>query len=189
VPESRRWVNKENNNLDGNDVNEGNAADDVGELVERYRIRAHRYARGHYLASKRDAAMHTRLGVPAVALSAIVGSSIFATISSSPAAVWVVLAGLASVLAAVLAALQTFFGFSERAGKHRVAGAEFASLKRDLDLLALKCRGSGSPRDSAVEELKALTSRFNQLQTESPDVPDRFYDRARNEQANDVEGI
>lgn len=134
--------------------------------------------------------MHSRLGIPAVTLSTVVGSSIFATISSSPSIWLVIIAGLASISAAILGALQTFFGFSRRAGEHRSAGAEFAALKRDLDVYSIKAkRTDSSCLDEALTELAAITDRFNQMQRDSPYVPDHFYDQARREQIEDREGV
>src|SRR5207248_3345936 len=43
--------------------------------------------------------------------------------------------GIASVVAAVLAALQTFLGLSDRAEKHRLAGAKYGALGRQLEEL------------------------------------------------------
>ena len=41
-------------------------------------------------------------------------------------------------LAAVLASLQTFLGFSERAEKHRFTAASYSSVCRHLELLITK---------------------------------------------------
>jgi hypothetical protein len=112
--------------------------------------------------------MHVRLGVPVVSLSTIVGSAIFATLTATPNAILTVVAGLTSIAVATLAALQTFFGYSERAGKHRLASPNL---------------------DMALELLNELTQRLKQHEQESPDVPDRYYDQARREQAGDTEGI
>lgn len=64
------------------------------------------------------------LGVPTVILTTLVGTSVFMTISQDSTQTWVKMClGLASVLAALLASLQTFLGDSERSEKHRVAGS------------------------------------------------------------------
>jgi hypothetical protein len=128
--------------------------------------------------------MHIRLGTPAVILSAIVGSAIFATISSAPELWLIISTGTASVVAAVLTALQTFFGFSDLANKHRVAGAAFAAFKRDLDIFAIKLKSV-----STMNEVGEVAERFNKLQQNSPDIPDHYYDQARREQSLDIEGV
>jgi len=161
----------------------------VRELTERYRIRAHRMARAQYLASKSTQQMHNRLGIPVVVLSTIVGTSIFASVSTSPALGWVIAAGLISILAATLAALQTFFGFGTRAQQHRVAGAKYSSAKRDLDLLKLSISIGRIRAEDALAKLAEINARLDQIDEESPDVADRFYDQARQEERADDEGL
>jgi hypothetical protein len=91
---------------------------DVAEKVSYYKTRAHRKARSHYLAAKYCQRRHTLLGVPVVAGTSIVGTSIFATLTEEPWIVWKIATGVISIAAAVLAALQTFFGFAEQAEKN-----------------------------------------------------------------------
>src|SRR5688572_21035863 len=57
------------------------------------------------------------LGVCVVVLSTVVGTAIFSTLESSPSTATKVVAGLLSVAAGVVAALQTFLGFDQRASK------------------------------------------------------------------------
>jgi hypothetical protein len=65
---------------------------------------------------------------------------------------------LTSPTAAILAALQTFLRFSELAEKYRVAGARFAALKQEIELIA-----SMSPikKDDLEEKLKDLEGRWD----------------------------
>ena len=71
------------------------------------------------------------LGVAVVVLSTIVGTAIFSTLESSPSTAVKIVAGLASVGAGVLAALQTFLGFEERAAKHREVATAYGTLRRE----------------------------------------------------------
>lgn len=160
----------------------------VRKLAELYWSQARRKARAQYLASKSTQRMHNRLGVPVVVLTAVVGTSIFASISTSPALGWVIAAGLISLLAASLAALQTFFGFGVRAQQHRVAGAKYSSVMRDLDLFKVHISLNRIPAEDALAKLAEINARLDQIDEESPDVADRFYDRARQEQMGDQKG-
>jgi hypothetical protein len=73
--------------------------------------------RAHYYSAEHFGARKYWLGIPAVVLSTLVGTSVFATIQTQPQ-LWLQIAvGLASVAAALLASLQTFLGYSERAEK------------------------------------------------------------------------
>lgn len=161
---------------------------DLRILVERYRIRAHRFSRAHYLAAKQASAMNYRLGVPVVVLSTTVGTTLFSSITASRNTLLVVLAGLLSLVSAVLAALQTLFRFGERADSHRIAGASYAEVKRKLDLLKLQLAVTPD-LSTGLRLVIELTEDLSALQKQSPDIPDRLYDRALAEQEVDSEGI
>ncbi len=133
--------------------------------------------------------MHIALGVPVVASSAIVGTTIFATLSTQPDVGFKIVTGLLAVAAAVLAALQTFFKHSEEAEKHRVAAAKYAAVYRDLDLYCLRFAGGLGDRDLALSELDRHLTTWDQLEAESPAVPDRLYDQAVREEKGDPEGV
>ena len=159
--------------------------------IDRLRLRAHRASRAQYLAGKRSESMHQRIGIPAVVLSTVVGTVIFSSLSNTLTGVPAILAGLTSIAAAVMSTLQTFFGYAERAARHRESAARYASLKRRLDILKLRVEqndlsitGGGS-----FESLSALIEEINAVEQEAPDVSDRLYDQARKEQADDTEGI
>lgn len=163
---------------------------DILDKAERYRVRVHRKARSHFLSAKRAQRMHTYLGVPVVVTTTIVGTTIFATLSKQPDPKWQIAAGTLSILAAVLAALQTFFKSAETAEKHRVAGASYAALYGSFDLFLLKHKDSNPQnRLKLIEDLETLIEQFNQLERDSLDVPDRLYDQAVKEQIEDKEGV
>src|SRR6185369_2622736 len=91
--------------------------------------------RAHYLSADHFGRRKYWLGIPAVVLSTLVGTAVFASLQKQPE-FWLQIAiGLASVLAAVLAGLQTFLGYTERAEKHRIAGAKYGALGRELEIL------------------------------------------------------
>jgi fatty acid desaturase len=87
-------------------------------------------------------------GIPVVILSTIAGTAAFATLESAPA-LWIkILVGLLSVLAAVLASLQTFLGYSELAERHKAASQRCGALRREIEeVLALNLLVNMSPRD------------------------------------------
>jgi hypothetical protein len=162
---------------------------DVLALLDRYRVRAHRMARAQFLASNRAGTLRAWMGVPAVIAGAVVGSSIIASISIRTNELVVLAAGIASLLTAGLTALQTFFGYAERAEKHRTAGATYTSFYRQLDLLALRFRATNPAPVEALRELTEIVEALDRFQTDTLDVPDRFYDRSRREQERDTEGV
>ncbi len=145
--------------------------------------------RAQYLAAAHCRRMNTILGVPTVALSAAVGTSIFASFASKNNTIWLAVTGGVSLLAAVLGAVQAFFRYAEQAEKHRGTGATYAGLKRELDVLALRIRLEEIPQRDGLHALAEIVARIDRLQAESLEVPDRLYDRARREQDLDTEGV
>ena len=76
-----------------------------------------------------------------------------------------IVVGLASVAAAWLASLQTFLGYSERAEKHRIAGAKYGALGRELEQIR------ASDTTLTFDEISAVRKRLNDLAVESPNNP------------------
>ena len=73
------------------------------------------------------------LAIPAVILSTIVGTSVFTSLGSNPV-IWVqFLVGVVSIIVSILAGLQAYFKFPERAEKHRLTGAMYAALKKEIE--------------------------------------------------------
>ena len=70
------------------------------------------------------------LGIPSVVLSAAVGTTLFATLGRNGASANLrIAAGLVSLFAAVLVALQTFLGLAELADKHRSAASTYGAIR------------------------------------------------------------
>jgi hypothetical protein len=156
------------------------------ERLDYYRKRAHRKVRSGYLAAKHHARLNTWLGVPVVVTSAIVGTTIFATLSKEPVE-WKIVTGLLSVAAAVLAALQTFFRHAEASEKHRAAAGNYAALFRSFDILRLRIATEGAARGGAIQGQEGLVREWDKIERESPDVPDRLYGQAVREERADPE--
>ncbi len=120
-----------------------------------------------------DAAVHIdrrnyALGVPVVVLTTAVGTSVFSAIGKDPATWMLILVGLASLGAAVLAALQTFLKYAERAKKHRQAGAFFGSLLKEIE----QTRAVPPADDDAFRKWgNSFRSRWDDVSKESPTIP------------------
>ena len=128
--------------------------------------------RAHYLSAAYFGTRKYWLGIPAVVLSTLVGTSVFATVQKQPE-VWLqITVGLASVAAALLASLQTFLGYSERAEKHRIAGAKYGALGRELEQLRVS---STLPSAEAISEIR---KHLDDLAVESPNNPLPIYRKA-----------
>lgn len=126
--------------------------------------RAATVAHGHYRAALRFSKLNYWFGFPSVALATIVGTSVFATLQSKPEIWWQITVGMMSIAAAILSALQSFLGYSDKAEKHRAAGAKYNAVGRELELwLAVD--------QESIEKLETIRQRIDALAQESPHIP------------------
>ena len=127
----------------------------------------------HYLSADKFRNKKLLLGIPTVILTTIVGTSVFATLQNSSndtEPIVKILLGLASVTAAILSSLQTFLGYSERAEKHRLAGAKYGALGRELETLLT------FPEDTIPQEtIDKIRIQLDGLAIESPNNSQKIY--------------
>jgi hypothetical protein len=102
-------------------------------LLEDWHFRVTRAQFGHQLSADRTHIWHLFLGVPVVIFTTVVGTGAFAAINQDTNDFWKVAAGTVSIVAAVLASMQTFFGFGERTDRHRIAATRYASTRRSIE--------------------------------------------------------
>lgn len=142
----------------------------IPELITLWHRRNQRVQLAHDESARRFQRMHLALGLPAIAVSTVVGTAVFASISEAPHPLVQLLAGLLSVTAAVLSGLQTFLKYPELAEKHRLAAAKFANLTHRIELLATM---EGAHDAEMLAELKAIEASWITLREESPTLPSR----------------
>jgi hypothetical protein len=130
----------------------------------------------HYESAKPLNNANYLLGVPSTTLSIIVGTSIFATLQSDVNINIKIATGLISILAAVLAGLQTFLRYEERAEKHRATAARCSTLGREIDeLLAFASRGEKITK----KQVDAIRMQYEKITFDAPTTSDKMYDKAR----------
>lgn len=137
------------------------------ELVLAWLRRARESQLSHYEMADRLGRRNLWIGIPVMVITTAVGTSAFASVLSELVPLWAkVVVGAASVLAAVLAALQTFFKFTERAERHKTFGAKFGAVRRELE--ALHASGRAAQEQSFVNVLR---EKLDRLAEEAPSVP------------------
>lgn len=150
---------------------------DAEPLLGAWYRRARESQFAHYNAASRYGALARFLGVPTVILSAATGTALFATLQKNESSTTLRLVlGFASLIAAVLAALQTFLGFSQRADKHRVAASAYGSIRREIE------QHQTLPPPSApelVRTIERLRGRLDEVSASAPDVPTRSWRQAQ----------
>lgn len=116
----------------------------------------------HFLAARISAKHHLRIGVAAIFMNAVIGTTVFvalnkridSTVQSLQSAdvfsIYSLIAITAiAVTAAALSSLQTFLNYSQRAELNRVAAVNYDRLRHRLDLFLLKyAREGGDARDN-----------------------------------------
>jgi len=142
----------------------------VLRLLSDWRARAIASSEAHYALATSLSRSNIRFGVPVVALTTLVGTTVFATLQQQVNVGVRIAAGMFSVLAAVLASLQTFLRFGERAEKHRVAAERWAAIRREIDeKLALHPTYLAS-RGDPQQFLDQLRGKMDEASQQSPEL-------------------
>ncbi|HEV8323604.1 MAG TPA: SLATT domain-containing protein [Myxococcota bacterium] len=138
------------------------------ELVLGWLIHAHKGRDRHDTAARRFEGRRYVFGVPTILLSAVVGTSVFSSMEKS-GLIPVVVVGLLSVTASVFAALQTFLDYAGRAARHRVVGAKYKGIIRDME----RVLASGSIDPAWFDDIRG---RLDALEEDAPVVAPHIYD-------------
>lgn len=126
----------------------------------------------HYEYGSKLERRHLFFGIPAIILSTIVGTTVFGAWEESAEQGWIrILIGLISMLAACVTALQTFLNLSDRAVKHKSAGASYGSIRRELELLKTMPPATEQEMRILFEEIKR---KMDELAERSPSIPSAF---------------
>ena len=148
---------------------------EVVNLLRDWSARAAASADAHYALCTRLSRSNIRFGVPVVVLTTFVGTSVFATLQHHVNTELKVVIGMVSVLAAVLASLQTFLRFGERAEKHRTAAEAWAALRRDMEAMIALHPTYPESRGDPKQYLDELLRRFAQIAQQSPEMGEQGF--------------
>jgi hypothetical protein len=109
---------------------------DENQLLLKWIRRARESQMSHYDMADLLSARDRQSGWLVTALTAFVGTAMFASLTLNAVSVEQrLLVGLVSVAAAVSAALKLFLRYAERAEKHRAAGARYGAVRRRLEAI------------------------------------------------------
>jgi hypothetical protein len=134
-------------------------------LLKDWHRRVYAAQTAHYASADKLRMLNYLIGVPAAILSSIVGTAIFAGLEKESAQTYIVAS--ISILTAVLAGLQTFLRFSERAVQHATAGDWYSAVRRDLEAtLHLPVEFRGRARDC----LDRFRKEMNRVVQDSPEL-------------------
>jgi len=148
------------------------------ELLRGWLLHAHKGRRRHDKAARRYDQTKFWLGGGATAVSAVVGTSVFAALQQTASQTMKFVVVIVSMLAAVLTSLSAFLNLSERAEKHRAAGVHYKMVVRELERL-LSCAdpvvsGNG-------DDIRLVLKRLDELEESAPVVPVPIYEQVERE--------
>jgi hypothetical protein len=147
----------------------------VFDRLHDWERRAAAAAEVHFQTAEYLSRWNIFLGIPVVALSAIVGTATFATLAHDVNVGVRIAAGTLSVIAAVLASVQTFLRFGARAEQHRVAAERWSAIRREIEKdCSLPPELLGDPR----QVLDEINARMDDAAEKAPAMPDRRWKRA-----------
>lgn len=135
----------------------------------------------HYECGVWFSRLNYLLGIPAIVMSTAVGTAVFASLETSATGTQKILVGLVSIVAAVLASLQTFLRFSERAEAHRATGSGYGAIRRSLEYLKTFPPADEEELKRAFNEVK---KQMDALAKEAPEVPSRMKKKLDDEVKN-----
>jgi hypothetical protein len=113
------------------------------------------------------------LSIAALVASTIVGTSLLADANSSLSRSWKIGAGVLSLIAAVLSALQGSLKLGEQATLHRAAMQRYGTLRREVEELISEANTDGK---ITLDIMRDLRKRWDEIDGESPIVPQKLYD-------------
>ena len=130
--------------------------------------RVRRAQLAHARAATRSRSFFLWLGVPAVVLGFAAGSAVVADVAADHR----VLIALASLVAALLTALQTFLRLDDKRIAHETAARKFGSIRRELGEL-----GAVGPLPDAtfVGTLDGIRADYDEASAGTPQVPRRIW--------------
>ena len=128
---------------------------------------------GHTRAATVFARRARAFGVGATLATAVVGTTLFSSLSTSPDPRLVTFAALASVVAVILTALQTFLNYGELVTGHRAAAGAYGDLRRRTEQLLVF-----GDATRLREQLAEIAKTWAKLEQDSPDLPQGLYEYA-----------
>lgn len=147
------------------------------DVLENWRRRAWASQIAHYQVASRLRLRHRVLGLPVVILTTAVGTSIFATLSDEKFTVGLwprVIVATITIGAAVLAGVQTFFGFAQRADQHVLAADWYSAIRRKIEQV------QGTPREGRGDARKCLDGvrkEMNQVGSQFPEIGQKMWEK------------
>lgn len=149
-------------------------APEVVSLLRNWQQRSMVAEHAYYAKAERLRVWNYLLGIPVVIVTGVVGTAVFASLgrSTTVSAHAKVVIGAVTILAAVLAGIQTFTKLGEAAQQNGIAGDWYASIRRDIDqALSLPPQLRDAPKDV----VDGIRKEMNKASQKSPELGERWW--------------
>lgn len=147
---------------------------EIKMLLEKWQRRIRAAHKAHYYDAGKLDNKQQAIGFFVTVLSAIVGSSIFASIGSEDANHYMkILTGFLSLLAVIFSALQTFLNYPEKRTSHLMASTQLSSLKKKIEgVLATE-----SDLDKLKEFVNIIQNEWDSITKGAPLLSQKAYSK------------
>ena len=153
------------------------ARDEIIREAKRLEETALHSAKGHHCAARRWNGRNLWLGLPMVIISSIAGGAAFT--QAAKEYFWLgIIAGVASIIVAILSAINTFLNPNEKEGAHLTAAHAFDKLNNETRVFwSIECwQGHEEALSSKLKELISIKDKLN---SDSPQIPRWAYLEAK----------
>ena len=156
-------------------------------LLSDWHTRAWAAQIAHYRVASRLRGYNVWLGLPVVIFTTAVGTSLFATLNQPDLEMWLrITVGCISVVAAILAGIQTFLSFAKRADQHAVAADWYASIRRKIEQQANTPRKGRSDPKKFLDEIR---KDMNTVGSQFPEIGERMWAQVVGDVGLDYPGV
>ena len=135
----------------------------------RIRHIAHSRAASHYRFWDR------LIGLLSTLLSAVIATTIFASLNDSDNQTQIIVAGSISILSTVVSGAYSFLKMAQLAERHHQAAASFGQLRREVEIIL-----NHDPKKLNEEKLHEINKLWSELEKKVPEVPQRIFNIAMN---------
>jgi hypothetical protein len=150
---------------------------EADELLANWESRARLSAIAQARSANRCVAWDARLGSTATVLTAIVGTSIFATLQEDVSVAARVVVGVLTIAAATSTAVHTFAALSQRRDAYQKASRRHAAVRRRIE--AVRARLAEGEQFDVWAEIASLQTALDDAALASPNASPRIWERTR----------
>ena len=145
--------------------------DKTREMLDGWHKGLRTLSRANFSMASRYGWWNALVGACVVVFSGAAGSTVLANLGKSDPELQLKI-GLVSIVATILASLQTFFKFSELSNRHKAAAVKYGGLRTEVQVLLASDLPKVADLDQKIESIR---TRWQSIDQEAPTAPN--YDR------------